>query len=289
MSEHRIYRVTSIGRPIDPKYATNKAILVLMVVAALIAGGVTFMQGVGGGASAIGALEALLVVFACWALGRELAPDDNSAAFVGTVFAFVALWWWPSPSLLLLFTALALSRVVNRSTGLTARLGDSVIVTALVIWTMVSLQNPLAGVAAALAFLLDAHIADPNRRQWLFAALCLTAVVVQVWLIGSENLGVTLLPEPQYVIATITLLAFLVLSLSLRSVSSRGDVGGLVLNPSRVRGGMLVVWLLALQTGLQGPRAIEVVMPVLAVMAGGVLAGLAGRYYFMLSQSGRDH
>ena len=27
VSEHRIYRVTSIGRPIDPKYLTNKAIL----------------------------------------------------------------------------------------------------------------------------------------------------------------------------------------------------------------------------------------------------------------------
>ncbi len=274
MSEHRIYRVTSIGRPIEPKYPTNKAILVLMVVAALIAGGVGLMQGVGGGASAIGALEAFLIVFACWALGREMAPDDNSAAFVGAVLAFIALWWWPSPSLLLLFTALALSRIVNRTTGLMARLGDSVIVTALVIWTMVSLQNPLAGVAAALAFLFDARLADPNRRQWLFAALCLTAVAVQVWLIGSDNLGVTLLPDPQYVIAAITLLAFLVFSLSLRSVSSRGDVGGLVLSPSRVRGGMLVVWLLALQAGLRGPGAIEIVMPLLAVMAGVVLAGL---------------
>jgi len=274
VSEHRIYRVTSIGRPIEPKYPTNKAILVLMVVAALIAGGVGLMQGVGGGASAIGALEAFLIVFACWALGREMAPDDNSAAFVGAVLAFIALWWWPSPSLLLLFTALALSRIVNRTTGLMARLGDSVIVTALVIWTMVSLQNPLAGVAAALAFLFDARLADPNRRQWLFAALCLTAVAVQVWLIGSDNLGVTLLPDPQYVIAAITLLAFLVFSLSLRSVSSRGDVGGLVLSPSRVRGGMLVVWLLALQAGLRGPGAIEIVMPLLAVMAGVVLAGL---------------
>jgi len=47
-----------------------------------------------------------------------------------------------------------------------------------------------------------------------------------------------------------------------------------------VRGGMLVVWLLALMTlltGLQGPGAIEVVMPVLAAVAGVVLAGLVGR------------
>ena len=278
MSEHRIYRVTSIGRPMEPKkYPTNKAILILMVVAALIAGVVAFMRGAGAGASAAGALEAFLVVFACWALGRELAPDDNSAAFVGAALSFIALWWWPSPSLLLLFTALALSRIVNRSTGLTARLGDSVIVTALVVWSMVSLQNPLAGVAAALAFMLDARLADPNRRQWLFAAICLTAVVVQVWRIESDTLEMTFLPEPQYVIAAATLLAFLMFSLGLRSVSSRGDVGGRTLNPSRVRGGMLVVWLLALLTSVQGPGAIEIVTPVLAVMAGVVLAGLVGR------------
>ena len=277
MSQHRIYRVTSIGRPIEPKYPTNKAILLLLPVAALIAGVVTLMQGDGGGASATGALVAFLVVFGCWALGREMAPDDDPAAFIGTALGFIALWWWPSPSLLLLFAALALSRIVNRTTGLTARLRDSVIVSALVIWTMFSLQNPLVGVVAALAFLLDARLADPNRRQWMFAGVCLTAVAVQVWLIGSDTLEVTFLPEPQYVTAAVTLVAFLVISLSLRSVSSRGDVGGLMLNPSRVRGGMLVVWLLALGTGLQGPGALEIVMPVLAVMAGVVLASLAGR------------
>ena len=277
MSEHRVYRVTSIGRPVEPKYPTNKAILVLMPVAALIAGVVTLMQGVGLGGSVWGALEALLIVFACWALGRELAPDDNPAAFVGTALAFVSLWWWPSPSLLLLFTALALARVVNRSTGLTARVGDSVIVTALVIWTMVSLQNPLAGVVAALALMLDARLADPNRRQWLFAIVCLTAVVIQVWLIGGANLEVMFQPGLQYVLTAVTLLAFLVLSLSLRSVSSVGDIGGRALNPARVRGGMLVVWLLSLQTGLQGPGAIEREMPLVAVMAGVMLGNLAGQ------------
>jgi chromate transport protein ChrA len=277
VNEHRVYRITSIGRPVEPKYPTNKAILILMVSAALIAGLVSAMQGVGGGASARSALVAFLVVFACWALGREMAPDDNPAAFVGAVLAFVSLWCWPSPSLLLLFTALVLARIVNRSTGLTARLGDSVIVTALVIWTMVDLQNPFAGVAGALAFLLDARLAEPNQRQWPFASVCLAAVIIHVLLTGSDNLGATWLPEPQYVIAGVTLLAFLVYALSLRTVSSLGDVGGLVLNVGRVRGGMLVVWLLTLQASLQAPDAVQIVVPLLAVMAGVVLAGTANR------------
>ena len=291
MSEHRIYRVTSLGRPVEPKYGTNKAILILMPVSAVTAGVVTSIQGNGVGEATVAALQAFLIVFACWALGRELAPDDNAAAFVGTTLAFVSLWWWPSPSLLLLFTALALSRIVNRSTGLTARLSDSSIVTALVIWTMVSLGNPLLGVAAALAFLLDASLEDPDGRQWWFTAVCLIAVAAQVVL--TENAGpdqtildatpldaslldATLLASPTHVIAVVTLLTFLVLSLNLRTVRSLGDVGGRALGPSRVRGGMLVVWLLALVTGLQGPGALEMTMPVVAAMAGVVLAAMAG-------------
>ena len=32
----------------------------------------------------------LLVVFGCWALARELAPDDNPGAFIGMAFAFAS-------------------------------------------------------------------------------------------------------------------------------------------------------------------------------------------------------
>ncbi len=277
MSEHRIYSVTSLGRPVEPKYPTNKAILLLMPMAALTAGVLTFMQGAGIRESSTGALVASLTVFGCWALGRELAPDDDPAAFIGVALSLTAWWWWPSPSLLLLFVAVALARVVNRSTGLTARLGDSMIVTALVIWAMVSLQRPLVGLVAALAFVLDAHMADPNRRQWLFAILCVASVVVQTSFVESPKLALTFRMSPQYVIAAVTLVAFLAVSFGLRGVSSLGDIGGLALDPARIRGGMLVVWLLALQTGLQSPSALEAAMPVLAAMAGVVLGSLASR------------
>ncbi len=77
---NRIYRVTSIGRPVEPKYATNKAILLLMPVAALIVGVVNLIQEAGGGPDATGPVVAFLVVFGCWALGRELAPSTGLTA-----------------------------------------------------------------------------------------------------------------------------------------------------------------------------------------------------------------
>jgi hypothetical protein len=261
---------------VEPQYPTNRAILIVMPITALIAGLVTFMRGAGLVASARGALSGLLIVFACWALGRELAPDDNAAAFLGAGLAFTSLWWWPSPSLLLLFTGLALSRIVNRSTGLTARASDSVIVSALVIWTMISLQTPLVGLVGALAFVLDARLAGPNRRQWLFAIVCLEAAAVQVGLGVTAGSWAGIEPTPQLVGTAATLLAFAILSLTLRTVSSVGDVGGQALHRSRVQGGMLSVWLLSLVTVLH-PEAIDVAMPMVGVMAGVVLTGFAGR------------
>ena len=274
MSERRIYRVTSLGRPVEPKYPTNKAILVLMLLAALVAGLVALAQGVVFEGSVARALSALMLVFVCWALGRELSPDDNAAAFIGTALAVIGWWWWPLPSLLLLFSALALSRVVNRSTGLTARRSDSLIVTALVIWTMVDLQNPLLGLAAATAFVFDARLADPKRSQWLFAALCLAAVGIQMRVIAKANLAVTFPLTLQYVATAAILLAFLAMAFSLRTVSSVGDVGARALDPSRVRGGMLVVWLLALATILPERSGLEMALPMLAVMAGVVLSAV---------------
>lgn len=271
MSERRIYRVTSIARPVETKYPTNMAILVLMMVAGLLAGLVAFAHGVVFGGSVARALSALMLVFASWALGRELAPDDNSAAFFGTALAVIGWQWLPSPALLPLFTALALSRVVNRSTGLTARSSDSAIVTALVIWTMVDLQNPLLGVSAAVAFVLDARLANPKPGQRLFAVLCLAAVGIQTWVIGTESLAVRFPLTPQYIAAAITLLSFLVVALRLRTVTSLGDIGGEALDPARVRGGMLVVLLLVLASVLVGQGGLEKALPVLAAMAGVVL------------------
>jgi hypothetical protein len=274
---HRIYRLTSLGRPVEPKYPTNRAILRLMPLASVTAGAVTLLRGSGLKEGATSALAAFFLVFACWALGRELAPDDDPAAFIGTGLAAIAWWWWPSPGLLLVFGALAVSRLVNRSTGLTARLSDSVIVAALIVWIMIGLHHPLAGLVGAFVFVLDARLADPNPRQWLFAAFCLAALGVQAALTGPVTLSVPWPPSPSHIVAAAVLLAFPLVSSGVRSVSSVGDVGGLPLNSGRVRGGMFVVWLLALQATLEGPDKLEIVMPILAVMAGVVIGGAVRR------------
>lgn len=247
MARHRLYSITSIGRPLDSRYKTNRAVLFLMPVAVVVYGGLAWFGGADGKGVALAAVGGPLVVFGCWALGRELSPDDNPGAFIGMSFAFAGFILLNDASLLLPFVALFLVRIVNRSTGLKAKVGDSVLVLLLCFAGIYSLHSPLLGLVAALAFVSDALLHDGLRRQWLFAGLSAAATGFALALdplagIGLEGLSPTLL----LAVGTLSVLWLVNLALT-RSVVSVADVDGEALSVNRVRMGMLVGWLVPLQ------------------------------------------
>ena len=109
-----VYRYCSIARPVDPQYPTNRALLILLPIgaaafAALCAVGILPGPAVGN------ALSALLIGFAAWALARELAPDHDVAAFVALALAWLHFGVTGTSDVLLLFVALFVARVANRS------------------------------------------------------------------------------------------------------------------------------------------------------------------------------
>ena len=110
-----IYKITSIGRPLDPSYVTNKAVLLLMPAAGIVAAAASVFRDASGLQIAASALAGVIVVFGTWALARELVPDDNPTAFVSMGLALATLLVVDSPNLLLLFVTLFLVRIVNRS------------------------------------------------------------------------------------------------------------------------------------------------------------------------------
>lgn len=250
MAEHRLYDITSIGRPLDPSYPTNRAVQTLMPIAALVGVGVAWLGGADGKGIAFAALGGLLVVFGCWALGRELAPDDNPGAFIGMGFAFAAFLLLDDTSVLLPFVALFLVRIVNRSTGLKAKLGDSILVWLLCVGAIYSLHNPLLGLVAAIAFVSDALLPDGLPRQWVFAGMSMAAAG---FALALDPLGGVRLPEitPTLVMSLGALsVAWLLNVVFTRSVASVADIGGEPLSLGRVRAGMLIGWLVALQASI---------------------------------------
>ena len=142
----------------------------IALVSAIIAGLTTF-----GGSPAGAAVSGLLVAFASWALTRELAPDDNAAAFLALAIAWPLALLLGADSVLLVFVALFLVRIVNRSTGLACRPFDTLSVLGLSIWASYSLEQSLLLLVAAIAFALDAGLREGHRLHYVAAALCVGA------------------------------------------------------------------------------------------------------------------
>ena len=120
MANHRIYQYTSIGRPLDPSFPSNKAVLILLPAAALLGAVFGWFNGGEGLDILETALRFALVLFGSWALARELAPDDPVVAFISVFAALLAAMLVDTFGLLVVFGTLGLVRIVNRSTGLPA-------------------------------------------------------------------------------------------------------------------------------------------------------------------------
>ena len=272
MNQHRIYRLTSIGRPLDRSYATNRAVSRLMPLAGIAAGAAAALRGDSGAQIAVAVLAGVIVVFGAWALARELVPDDNPAAFLSMVLAFATLLLVDSPSLLLLVATLLLVRIVNRSVGLAARISDSILAVGLNISAIYSTHSPLLGVVGALAFAFDALLRDGQRHQWVFAALCLAGTGV----FGLQHgIGVgDAAPLPGLVlgsVAAISVLYVVMITLT-RRIDSSGDATGAPLSLSRVRGGMVIGLLAASQALILGPSGVNAASIVWATLAGVAVA-----------------
>jgi hypothetical protein len=281
LSNHRIYKYTSIGRPLDPAFPTNKAVLILLPVAAIL-GAVWAWKNNGQGVEILqNALSFMMIVFGCWALARELFPDDSPAAFISMGLGLVAALSFDSPGILILFATLGLVRLVNRSTGLAARKSDSIIVMLMVFGVIYSMSSPFFGAVAALAFLLDGSLKDPLRRQWLFALICLGGMIVYM---VDHDVGLSYFQAPDSLLEWLSIAVLLVLALDvllLNKVHTVADATEKPLDLGRVKGGMAVVLLAA----LQGLAAIESVI-LLVMSVAGIGIGMAFRKAFQAPVNG---
>ncbi|MDT8437023.1 MAG: hypothetical protein RRA92_09750, partial [Gemmatimonadota bacterium] len=127
-------RFTSIARPVDPAWPTNRAIAALAALAAAGTAAVVLLAGRGdaGAAAALGeGLVAGVSVFLAWALARELDPDRDLAAFAAALLGLVAVSGLGTPRFAAVFLVLLALRVVNRTVGPPARTGDTLAILAL--------------------------------------------------------------------------------------------------------------------------------------------------------------
>jgi len=275
MVNYRIYQYTSIARPPDPSETAIRVIGFLLPVVAVLGAALAWRAGQGAAGVLREALLFALALYGCWALARELDPDDTPAAFLGAGIAMLAMTVVATPGVLIVYVTLGLVRMVNRSSGLQAKRTDSIVLAVLAIWLMYALGSPLYGLVAALAFVLDGVLREPLRRQWLFALICIGAVIVYTvdHEFGPRQIGV-----PDSLFEWLGLLFVIIFALDtalLKRVRSRGDVSHRPLDVNRVRGGMTIGFLAALQS-LTEPDHVVLIVAVLA----GLCVGIALRKGF---------
>ncbi len=254
-----MYRFTSIARPIDPAYLTNRALIMVLPLLMLLSAGLAAIYDVGRGPMSAG-LNGALVAFAAWALTRELAPDYNAAAFVALVLAWIANVTLGTTQVLLVFVALLLVRLVNRSTGPRWRVLDTLGVLGFCIWAAVNTQQPLILVVAAGAFTLDAALRDPLRRHYIAAAVCIAAFI---WmLLNDVRLIAGDLTAWDWGLVGVFAGGVMLIAARSPDPVSYCDTSPDRLDRVRVSAGLITGWLLAVQTLITNGRSAWLETPI---------------------------
>ena len=248
MSDRNIYELTSIARPLEPQFPTNRAVLILLPLIAIVCAAWQLV-GPGDLPPVAAALTGTLAAFATWALTRELAPDDNLAAFVSLVFGTAAVLAGAVDAVLPTFVALFFVRIVNRSVGNPATRIDALVVLGLALGGGWVLDKPLLTWIGAIAFLFDARL-PPGGAAFRFGPTLVALLVPLLWT------GTVQIPSfaPQWPVTAFMLaiiaasVLYLTALITLRQVQSTGDATGVPLVPARVRAGMVIGLLLALES-----------------------------------------
>ncbi len=287
MPHHPLYRITHVGRPVEPKYPTNLAILVLMPLAGLVGALSQWYAGASLGMIAAWFLLGGLTVFLTWALGRELAPDDNPAAFIAVALVAPLLVLGVNLDLHAVAVALMLTRVVNRTVGPPAKLSDMMFTLGLVLSLVIlRLCWPLA-LVAALALWWDSRLLDANPRARVFSAVAVVIAMITL----SIELGPKPEPEslalccgdmtwPLVTAGVITALFGLVTAMQ-PALASKCDIVDWSLSRERVQAGMLTTLLVTIAVTSWHLRADDpsralMTAPLWLTMAGVVLGRVIG-------------
>jgi hypothetical protein len=263
----KITDLTSIGRLLDPRYPTNRAIALLAMAVGAVGTVSRLLIGLDLISSIQWGTSAGFAVFFAWALARELDPDHELSAFVAAGLMLLGLLPFELPALLPLLWMLVLLRIINRTAGPPAKIWDSLLLLGLGGW--LAWQGTwIYGLMTAVAFFLDGRMSLPQRRQLLFAGIALlgTGVLFAVngGLVGAGGLS---LPTIAVIIATCVLYVGVILSS--RDLMTVGDATGQPLDPRRIQAGQVLALLTAVQVAWWGGMAGVVgLMPLWAAILG---------------------
>lgn len=224
-------RFTALGRPVDRRYPTNRAIASLSLAVAIVGFAIRRLTGAPPSQAFLDGLLIAAGFFLAWAIARELDPDHELSAFAAAGLSLIPSFVLGRPDIAATLLTLLLLRVVNRTVGPAARPLDTIAILGLVALAVWRGHLALAA-AAALALALDAILRPPHRAH--LAAAGAAVAFLAVGISRFEPASTRALTLATWVALAATL-PFLALIRSSAAPTTLSDEGREPLSGKRVR------------------------------------------------------
>jgi hypothetical protein len=253
----KISNYSSLVRVVDPRYPTNLAILTLSTLTGGVLFLVSFYQGDDLVDSIIVAVAIGLTVFLTWALGREIDPEHELAAFAGLILVIPGYWLLDAPNLMNVLTMLLLMRLLNRTTGRIPTFFDSLSISGLGGW-LIFRGDWIFGLLTAAAFFLDSRLHTPKIQNLFFSGIMTILTIGSFFILKPAAPQMEIISTELFFVICVVLL-FIPLIVHSRRIELVCDFSAEKINPLRLQTSQIfvitaatLVWLFQSRNGLIG-------------------------------------
>ena len=271
---HPIHKYSALARPVEPQYPTNLAVIIVLPLVAIGLSAWLAFDGSGMGEAGKAGLFGALAAFLAWALGREMDPDHNATAFIAMALTVLLAGLGYGFDLLTLGALMFAVRLVNRTVGPQAKVGDIITLVLLNLGAVFVEGAWWMPFISVIALAIDEFFERSNLTQRL-AIPALLVMGLSAFLVGD---GVDFSVMESLVrgwIVTVVVVALMVggTIFNTEEILAPMDVLGSPCNCRRVQAGMALILLAAICSLLGGQESLAANLAILAVLA----ASLVGR------------
>jgi hypothetical protein len=259
-------RISTIGRTIDLRFPTNRAIALLALgvfaagSAVSLVRGAIWMGGLFEGLSWAGA------IFLAWALARETDPDRWYSAFLAAAGGIACVVLLGPPSFVFLLWFLIGLRIINRTTGVAPGVLDVAALFGITLWLGSAAHWTVPLLTFPTVLFADVRRFPKGLRIGLFLAFPAATValgIIRSWQLAIPEWG---LWEPLGLLAIA--LAVIPVLVSYGVVRSVGDRTEAPLTPHRVQSALGWAVVVALILTLSGTASVQDLGPLWSALAG---------------------
>jgi hypothetical protein len=172
-----VEQLTSLPRMVDPRYPSNR----LMLVGAGVTGLAVGLAVLLGADLKAGPLAAAVGIFLAWAMARELDPDRPTSAAIAMPISLVLVLTVGPPALLVTFGVLLGLRITAGTVGTPLRPLDFVTIVGL----SAALGTSMVGAVGAAAMIIGVLVAEERRQRGIAIAAASAVTFIAVALLSG--------------------------------------------------------------------------------------------------------